>query len=77
MLATSLVFGFLLTVLFLIVGLISGWTIREYMLKYQDTPFLHPEFFDEHGNVIPDEVLSISFSNPEDFFIDEDEIDEN
>ena len=31
MLAISLVFGSFLTVLFLIVGLIGGWTAREYM----------------------------------------------
>jgi len=61
MLATSLVFGSFLTVLFLIVGLIGGWVAREYMLNYQDKPNLHPEFFDEHGNVIPDEVVSVRF----------------
>ena len=77
MLAISLVFGSFLTVLFLIVGLLVGWTAREYMMNYREIPKLHPEFYDENGNVIPDEVLAVSF-NP-DYFDDEDydeEVDE-
>ena len=74
MLAVSLVFGFLMTILFVIVGLIGGWSIREYMLKYQDRPPLHPEFFDEHGNVIPDEIFAVTFS--QDFF-DSEDLDED
>ncbi len=76
MLAISLVFGSFLTVLFLIVGIIGGWVAREYMLNYQDKPNLHPEFFDKNGNVVPDEVLAISF-NPDYFddYEDEDEED--
>ena len=70
MLAVSLVFGSFLTVLFLIVGVVTGWVVREYMMNYQDKPKLHPEFFDSKGNVIPDEVLAVSF-NP-DYFLDED-----
>jgi len=61
MLAISLVFGSFLTVLFLIVGLIVGWIAREYMMNYREVPNLHPEFYDENGNIIPDEVLAISF----------------
>jgi len=76
MLATSLVFGSFLTILFLIVGLITGWVAREYMMNYQDKPKLHPEFFDEKGNVIPDEVLAISF-NPDYFDDDLEEDDED
>ena len=76
MLAISLVFGSFLTVLFLIVGLIGGWVAREYMMNYQDKPKLHPEFFDDKGNVIPDEVLAISF-NPDYFDIDDEEEDED
>ena len=69
MLATSLVIGSFLTVLFLIVGLIGGWVAREYMMNYQDKPNLHPEFFDGDGNVIPDEVLAVRF---EEGFFDDD-----
>jgi len=75
MLAVSLVLGSFLIILFLIVGLVAGWVAREYMMNYHDKPKLHPEFFDDNGNVIPDEVLAISF-NPDYFDIDEDEDDE-
>ena len=74
MLAVSLVFGSFMTVLFLVVGLIGGWVAREYMMNYQDTPKLHPEFFDEHGNVVPAECLALRFE--EGFFSDEMEEDE-
>lgn len=74
MLAVSLVFGSFLIVLFLIVGVIGGWVAREYMMNYREIPKLHPEFYDQNGNVIPDEVLAISF-NP-DYFDDEESEEE-
>jgi hypothetical protein len=74
MLAVSLVFGSFLIILFLIVGLIGGWVAREYMMNYREIPKLHPECYDENGNVIPDEVLAITF-NP-DYFDDCEEEDE-
>ena len=63
MLATSLVIGCLMTTLFLIVGLLAGWVAREYMMNYQEGPKLHPEFFDNNGNIIPDEVIAFRFEN--------------
>ena len=63
MLAASLVFGSFLTVLFLIVGLIGGWTAREYMMHYREIPTTHPEMFDENGNLIPDQVIAFNFEN--------------
>ena len=63
MLATSLVIGCLITTLFLIVGLLTGWIAREYMMNYQEGPKLHPEFFDNNGNIIPDEVIAFRFEN--------------
>jgi hypothetical protein len=70
MLAVSLVFGSFLVLLSLIIGLVVGWIAREYMMNYQDKPKLHPEFFDNNGNVIADEVVAVSF-NP-DYFLDDD-----
>ena len=63
MLATSLVIGCLITTLFLIVGLLTGWVAREYMMNYQEGPKVHPEFFDNNGNIIPDEVIAFRFEN--------------
>lgn len=67
MLAVSLVFGSFLTVLFLIVGVIGGWVAREYMMSYQDVPKFHPEMYDEHGNIIPDQILAVRFENDYDY----------
>ena len=69
MLAISLVFGSFLTIVFFILGLFGGWIAREYALNYHDIPKLHPEFFDQHGNVIPDEIVSVRF---EDGYFDND-----
>ena len=66
MLAVSLVFGSFLTVLFLILGLVVGWTAREYMMNYREAPRYHPEMFDEQGNLIPDEVIAFNFENYDD-----------
>ena len=63
MLAASLVFGSFLTILFLIVGLIGGWTAREYMMNYREIPTTHPEMFDENGNLITDQVIAFNFEN--------------
>jgi hypothetical protein len=63
MLATSLVFGSLMTILFFIVGLLSGWVAREYMMNYREIPRPHPEMFDSQGNLIPDEVIAFNFEN--------------
>ena len=63
MLATSLVFGSFLTLLFLIVGAIGGWVAREYMMNYQEIPRIHPEMFDSNGNILPDEIVAFRFEN--------------
>jgi hypothetical protein len=67
MLAVSLVFGSFLTFLFLIMGLVTGWVAREYMMNYQEVPRFHPEMYDEHGNIIPDEILAVRFENDYDY----------
>jgi hypothetical protein len=71
MLATSLVIGCLVTLLFFIVGLVTGWVAREYMMNYREIPKLHPECYDENGNIIPDEVVAVTFQ--EGFFDDYEE----
>ena len=64
--ATTLVFSSLITVMFFLIGIIGGLNLLEYLLNYRDFPRLHPEFYDQHGNVVPDEVLAIRFEQPED-----------
>jgi hypothetical protein len=64
MLAISLVFGSFLTILFLIVGLITGWVAREYMMTHQEGPkqiAYHPEFYNKDGDLIDEEIVSVKF----------------
>jgi hypothetical protein len=66
MLAVSLVLGSFLTVLFLIVGVIGGWVAREYMMKHQEgarNMAYHPEFYDNEGNFIDQEITTVRFEN--------------
>lgn len=74
MIAITLVFSVLFVIFALVLGGVVGWTVRQYMMNYREIPKLHPEFYDENGNVIPDEVVAISF-NP-DYFDDEEDNDE-
>lgn len=79
MLATSLVFGSILTILFLIVGVVIGWTAREYFMTHQEGPkqiAYHPEFYDKDGDLIDQEIVSVRFEEgyfDGDFEMEEDE----
>jgi len=75
MLATGLVIGSFVTILFFIVGLILGWVAREYMMNYREIPRPHPEMFDNQGNLIPDEVIAFNFENYHDYEDNGDEED--
>lgn len=77
MLATSLVFGSFMTVLFFIVGIMAGWVAREYMMNYREIPRPHPEMFDSQGNLIPDEILAVRFENDYDYEDYDNEEDDN
>tara|TARA_B100000401_G_scaffold252487_1_gene171496 strand:+ start:283 stop:510 length:228 start_codon:yes stop_codon:yes gene_type:complete len=63
MLAVTLVFGSFLLIGFLFVGVIGGWVARDYMLNYQENPHVHPEMFDQNGNLVPDEIVAFRFEN--------------
>jgi len=76
MLATSLVLGSFLTVLFFILGIVLGWIAREYMMTHQEGPkqiAYHPEFFNKDGELIEEEIVSVRF---EPGYFDDDEDDE-
>ena len=52
------------SLLALIVGGMIGWLARQH--SYETTPqivYAHPEMFDEHGNVVPDEIVAVRFEN--------------
>lgn len=62
MLATELTIFSLLSVLFLLVGIIGGWGLKNYLDTTRPIKInpLHPEFFDADGDLIPDEVVAVS-----------------
>lgn len=60
------------TILFFVVGGMVGWMANKHFWEIRP-PYLHPEFIDENGNVIPDEILAVRFEND---FIDYDDEDE-
>ena len=73
--AYVITFAVMFTLLFFMTGCIIGWLVYRHLLETR-TPYLHPEFFDENGNVIPDEIVSVKFEN--DYYddnYDEDEED--
>jgi len=62
------------TLLFFMVGSIIGWLTYRHLLETRP-PYLHPEFFDENGQIIPDEVVAVRFE--EGFFDDDSDEDED
>jgi hypothetical protein len=53
-----------------VIGLMVGWfgndIIYAFLNKTRVVP-MHPEMFDENGQLIPDEILAVRFENSEDF----------
>jgi hypothetical protein len=68
--AYVITFTIMFTLLFFMVGSIIGWLTYRHLLESRP-PYLHPEFFDENGQVIPDEVVAVRFD--EGYFDDDDE----
>lgn len=74
MLASEIAIFSLLSFLFLIVGGIVGWLTRNHIYDNQVRQvYVHPEMFDDNGNIIPDEILAVRFENDYDSINDEDE----
>jgi len=64
MLAVTLTFSAIISVMFLLVGGVIGYLVKEYVIERNSTYIpMHPEMFDENGQIIPDEVLSVRFEN--------------
>ena len=68
--AYVIAFTAMFTLLFFMVGSIIGWLTYRHLLETRP-PYLHPEFFDENGQIIPDEVVAVRFE--EGYFDDDDE----
>jgi hypothetical protein len=71
--AYVIAFTVMFTLLFFMVGSIIGWLTYRHLLETRP-PYLHPEFFDENGQIIPDEVVAVRF---EEGYFDDDDDDED
>tara|TARA_B100001287_G_scaffold86056_1_gene71954 strand:+ start:2258 stop:2479 length:222 start_codon:yes stop_codon:yes gene_type:complete len=64
MLAVTLTLSTIISFMFLLVGGVIGYLVKEYVIERNSTYIpMHPEMFDENGNVIPDDVLAVRFEN--------------
>jgi hypothetical protein len=71
--AYVIAFTVMFTLLFFMVGSIIGWLTYRHLLETRP-PYLHPEFFDENGQIIPDEVVAVRF---EEGYFDDEDLDED
>lgn len=74
MLAVTLTLSTIISFMFLLVGGVIGYLVKEYVVERNSTYVpMHPEMFDENGQIIPDDVLAVRFENSlEDFQQEED-----
>jgi len=63
MLTVSIVFGVILLQMFLLLGGVIGYLAYGYLSIQASQLPNHPEFYDEEGNVLPDEILAIRFEH--------------
>ena len=58
----------------LLLGTMLGWVLGEYMMYHHDKnnhgAELHPEMYDENGNVLPDSLIAFRFENSDDDYED-------
>ena len=55
--------------IFLCVGVIAGWTAKDFIHDYmwsRDEYYAHPEMYDQEGNWVNEELLSVKFINEDD-----------
>ena len=58
----------------LLVGGMIGWVARQHSYEAAYVAaYTHPEMFDEHGNVVPDEIVAVRFENNYDEDTDDEE----
>ena len=73
MLAVTLTLSSIISIMFLLVGGVIGYHLKEYVFERNSTLIpTHPEMFDENGMVIPDDILAVRFENNLEDFDSED-----
>jgi len=68
--ATILFFSATTSFLFLCVGIVAGWTVKDFMHDYfytrEEVQTMHPEMYDDEGLLINEELLSVRFVEDDD-----------
>ena len=73
MLAVTLTLSSIISIMFLLVGGVIGYLLKEYVIERNSTLIpTHPEMFDENGMIIPDDILAVRFENKLEDFDSED-----
>lgn len=65
MTATILTFSALFSIGALLIGFISGWFGNVYFTEYLETvstPKIHPEMYDDYGNLIDTNLVAFKFT---------------
>jgi len=77
MIAVAITLSILVSILFFLVGGLIVWVVSQY-IESNKLPYMHPEFFDQNGNIIPDEILAISFDGDlNDYYNEEEDCSED
>lgn len=68
--ATILFFSATTSFIFLCVGIVAGWTAKDFMHDYfytrEEFQSMHPEMYDDDGMIINEELLSVRFIEEDD-----------
>ena len=76
LLPTVLVFSVLLTIGGLLLGFMLGWVSHSYYDTHTTVAaskqLTHPEFYDEEGNMLANQLLTVRFEGDNEFYEDED-----
>lgn len=72
-----IVFGVLLLQMFLLLGGVIGYLTYGYLAIQSSALPQHPEFYDDEGNIIPDDILAIRFENSYESYKDWESDDED
>lgn len=70
MIAITLVFSVMFFIISLVLGGLVGWVYRGHVF-WATSPEMHPEMFDNNGNIIPDEIIAFRFEDSEEEDLEE------
>tara|TARA_B100000427_G_scaffold101634_1_gene83816 strand:- start:1060 stop:1311 length:252 start_codon:yes stop_codon:yes gene_type:complete len=75
LLPTVLVFSVLLTLGGLLLGFMLGWVSHSYYADHATVAasrqLTHPEFYDEEGNMLTNQLLTVRFEADNEFYEDD------